>query len=61
MIFLKIIYIVTLPKDFGLFITTIFYCKNLLEIILLTTNICLLLPCPCSLDTFNPLVDTVLH
>ena len=28
---------------------------------LLTTNICLLLPCPCSLDTFNPLVDTILH
>ena len=26
-----------------------------------TTNICLLLPCPCSLDTFNPLVDTILH
>ena len=25
----------------------------------LTTNICLLLPCPCSVDTFNPLVDTI--
>jgi hypothetical protein len=25
-------------------------------IFLLTTNICLLLTCPCSLDTFNPLV-----
>ena len=39
----------------------IYFFKIHTKSVLLTTNICLLLPCPCSLDPFNPLVDTILY